>query len=184
MTLSAVATRYANALADVVTADASAVKPQDALSNLRSFQAALGESPELHNALITPAVPLPRKRAVITRIADVLGISRIVRNFLLVLMDHGRIASMSDIADSFEVILDERLGFARAEVTSAVQLNEQQRDALNRELERLSGKRIRGRFGVDGELIGGVVARIGSTVYDGSVRGQLETIQRRLSTEA
>jgi len=184
MTLSAVATRYANALADVVTADRSAVKPQEALSNLRSFQAALAESPELHNALITPAVPLPRKRAVISRIADVLGISRIVRNFLLVLIDHRRIASMSDIADSFEVILDERLGFARADVKSAVELNEQQRGALNKELERLSGKRIRARFGVDGALIGGVVARIGSTVYDGSVRGQLETIQRRLSTEA
>src|SRR5690242_5679248 len=112
MTLSAVATRYANALADVVTADRSAVKPQDALSELRSFQTALRESPELHNALITPAIPLARKRAVISKIADVLGVSRIVRNFLLVLIDHRRIASISDIADSLEVILDERLGFA------------------------------------------------------------------------
>lgn len=183
MTLTAVATRYANALADVVTAAGSAVKPQDAAAQLRAFASTLAASPELHTALITPAVPLARKRAVVTRIADLEQLSRIVRNFLLVLLDHGRIAAIGDIADAFEVILDERLGFARAEVTSAAALTDQQRAALNSELERLTGKRIRPRYGVDGALIGGVVARIGSTVYDGSVRGQLESIRRRLTTE-
>ena len=183
MTSSAVATRYANALADVVTAAGSAVKPQDAVLQLRAFAAAMAESPELYNSLITPAVPLARKRAVVSRIADALQIARIVRNFLLVLIDHRRIPALPDIADTLEVVLDERLGIARAEVTSAAQLTEQQRSALNAELERLTGKRIRARYGVDGSLIGGVVARIGSTVYDGSVRAQLEIIQRRLTTE-
>ena len=79
--------------------------------------------------------------------------------------------------------MDERLGFARAEVSSPRELTESQRGAISGQLERLTGKRIRMRFAVDPALIGGVVARIGSTVYDGSVRGQLQTLGRRLSTE-
>ena len=99
------------------------------------------------------------------------------------LIDHRRIAGIAGIADAFEVVLDERLGFARAEVTSAFELSEAQRSALAAELERLTGKRIRARYALDESLIGGVVARIGSTVYDGSVRGQLHSIGRRLSAE-
>ena len=184
MTHSAVAARYANALADVVTAASSTLRPPDALAELRAFQTALEASPELPNALVTPSVPIARKRAVVRRIADVLKLSRVAHNFLLVLIDHRRIADTAAIADAFEVVLDERLGFARAEVTSAAELDEPQRTALAAELERLTGKKIRARYAVDGSLIGGVVARIGSTVYDGSVRGQLHSIERRLSAEA
>jgi F-type H+-transporting ATPase subunit delta len=184
MTNSAVATRYANALADVVTGPNSAIKPADAVTELRSFQATVAGSPELHNALITPAVPTARKRAVVGRIADMLQLSRISRNFLMILIDHRRIAALGAMVDAFEIVLDERLGFARAEVLSATELNDSDRQALSAELERLTGKKIRTRFGVDGSLIGGVVARIGSTVYDGSVRAQLQSIERRLSAES
>ena len=184
MTLSAVATRYANALADVVTAGGSPVRPQDAVSELRAFEAALEASTALQNALETPAVPAGRKRAVVGRIAEILKLSRIARNFLYVLIDHRRIAALSGIIDSFELIVDERLGFARAEVSAARELAEPQRAALASVLERLTGKRIRMRFTVDERLIGGVVARIGSTVYDGSVRGQLASLERRLSAES
>jgi len=184
MTLSAVATRYARALADVVTAGASALRPEAAVSELRAFEAALQSSAELRNALISPSVPASRKRAVVARIAEMLQLSRISQNLLFVLIDHRRIASLSAVVHSFELIVDERLGFARAEVASARELTEEQRAALNQELERLTGKRIRMRFAVDESLIGGVVARIGSTVYDGSVRGQLSSMGRRLSTES
>jgi F-type H+-transporting ATPase subunit delta len=184
MTLSAVATRYANALADVVTAGGSPVRPQDALSELRAFESALHASTELQNALVTPAVPAGRKRAVVGRIADILKLSRISRNLLYVLIDHRRILALSAIIHSFDLIVDERLGFARAEVSSARELTELQRSALHTELERLTAKRIRMRFAVDESLIGGVVARIGSTVYDGSVRGQLASLGRRLSAES
>ena len=183
MTTSALATRYANALADVVTAPGSSVRAEDALAELRSFDAALGSSAELHNALTSPAVPTGRKRTVVARIADVLKLLRITRNFLFVLIDHRRIAGLQGILHSFEIIADERLGFARADVASARDLTEAQRTALHAQLERLTGKRIRMRFTVDGSLIGGVVARIGSTVYDGSVRGQLDSLGRRLATE-
>jgi F-type H+-transporting ATPase subunit delta len=181
MTLSAVATRYARALADVVTASTSTLGPEAAVLELRAFDATLQSSTELQNALISPSVPASRKRAVVGRIADELKLSRISQNLLFVLIDHRRIASLSAVIHSFELIVDERLGFARAEVSSARELTEAQRTALNGELERLTGKRIRMRFAVDEALIGGVVARIGSTVYDGSVRGQLSSMGRRLS---
>jgi F-type H+-transporting ATPase subunit delta len=184
MTLSAVATRYANALADVVSPGTSALRPETALAELRGFESALHESPELKNALSSPAVPVGRKRAVVGRIGDILKISPITRNFLFVLIDHRRIASLTDILHSFELIMEERLGFARAEISSARELTDKQRTALNAQLEQLTGKRIRMRYTVDESLIGGAVARIGSTVYDGSVRGQLQTLERRLSTES
>ena len=128
-------------------------------------------------------MPASRKRAVVARIADILKLSLIARNFLFVLIDHRRISLLGEILHSFELIVDERLGFARAEVSSPRELTESQRGAINAQLERLTGKRIRTRFAVDPALIGGVMARIGSTVYDGSVRGQLQTLGRRLSTE-
>ena len=183
MTLSAVATRYAKALADVTTASSAPLKPADALAQLRSFEAALNTSHELQNALSTPAVPASRKRAVVGRVADLLKLSQVARNFLFVLIDHRRIGLLGAILSDFELIVDERLGFARAEVSSPTELTEAQRGAINSQLERLTGKRLRMRFAVDPALIGGVVARIGSTVYDGSVRGQLQTLGRRLSTE-
>ena len=180
MPISVVATRYANALADVVTAPKSAERAEIILAELQSFESVLRGSEELRNALVTPAVPASRKRAVVTRVGTLLHLSRVSLNFLFVLVDHRRIAGLPDIVQSLEIVLDQRLGFARAEVLAARELTEAQRKALNAELERLSGKRIRARFGVDASLIGGVVARIGSTVYDGSVRGQLGTLGRRL----
>jgi F-type H+-transporting ATPase subunit delta len=180
MTLSAVATRYANALADVVTAGASPLRPADAAAELQAFATALAASAELRNALSTPAVPVGRKRAVIGQISKILNLSAIARNFLFILVDHRRIAALPEILRSFEAIVEERLGFARADVSSARELTEAQRGAVTAELERLTGKRVRARFAPDASLIGGLVARIGSTVYDGSLRGQLQSLEQRL----
>ena len=183
MTLTAVAARYANALADVVAAPSSPLRPEEAVAQLRAFESVLASSAELRNALITPAVPGSRKKAVVGRLADQLKLARITRNFLFVLVDHRRMAALTEIVHSFELTVDERLGFARAEVTSAADLSETLRTSLSAQLERLTGRRIRARYEVDPALIGGVVARIGSTVYDGSVRGQLDSLERRLSAE-
>src|SRR3954469_12783468 len=111
MTLSAVATRYAKALADVTTANSAALNPADALTQLRAFEAALKSSHELQNALSTPAVPASRKRAVVSRVADALQLSQVARNFLFVLIDHRRIALLPAILSDFELTVDERLGF-------------------------------------------------------------------------
>jgi F-type H+-transporting ATPase subunit delta len=183
MTLSAVANRYANALADVVTAGGSTLRPEDAVKELRAFNELLRNSPELYNALMTPAVPGSRKKAVVGRIADQLNFARITRNFLFVLVDKRRIIALPEIIQSLEQVIDERLGFARAEVTSARELTGTQQEALSTRLQTMTGKRIRMRFTVDESLIGGIVARIGSTVYDGSLRGQLSTLERRLGAE-
>jgi F-type H+-transporting ATPase subunit delta len=184
MTLTAVAARYANALADVVTAKTATLSPEQAVAELGAFASALRDSAELAAALETPAVPVVRKRAVVGRIGDVLQLSRITRNFLFVLIDHRRITSLPEIIAVFEEVVDARLGYARAEVLSAAELNDSERRALNAQLEHLTGKRIRMRFAIDPALIGGAVARIGSTVYDGSVRGQLSTLERRLTAQA
>jgi F-type H+-transporting ATPase subunit delta len=184
MTLTAVAKRYAEALADVVTRAESGLSPEEAAAQLRAFEAALQSSLELREALVTPAIPNSRKKAVVGRVAGILELAPIMRNFLFVLVDHRRMGSLAEIIHSFELVVDERLGFARAEVTAARELSETQKAALNAELERLTGKRIRMRVATDASLIGGVMARIGSTVYDGSVRGQLDSLERRLGAES
>ena len=183
MTLSAVISRYVEALADVVTGSRSTIRPEDALQQLRTFQEVFSSSLELRNALSSPSVPAGRKRAVVLRIADSLGLSQTIRNFLFVLIDHRRIPELPQIVPAFDLVLDQRLGFERAEVASARELTDAQRATLNGKLERLTGKRIRMRFTVDESLIGGVVARLGSTVYDGSLRSQLHGLERRLTTE-
>src|ERR1700722_10962315 len=181
MTLSAVAARYANALADVVTADNSALQPQDAVRELRAFEAVLNQSHDLREALHTPAIAGSRKKAVVGRLADLLNLSRISRNFLLVLIGHRRIVLLGEILQTFEIVLDERNGYIRADVASPTALGHAQRAQLVAELEKLTGKRIRPAYTVDESLIGGVVAHVGSTMYDGSVRGALESLGKRLT---
>src|SRR4051794_29840645 len=143
MTLSAVAARYANALADVVTGQTSALNPQQAVAELRAFEGVLRGSAELQNALTTPAVAGSRKKAVVGRIADKLQLSKITRNFLFVLVDRRRIASLAEVIRTFEEVVDARLGFAQAEVRSATELNDTERRALGVKLEHLTGKQIR-----------------------------------------
>jgi F-type H+-transporting ATPase subunit delta len=181
MTLSAVAARYANALADVVTKNNSPLSPQDAVSQLRAFEAVLGQSHDLREVLHTPAIPSARKKAVVGRLVDALQLSQISRNFLLVLIGHRRITLLSEILQAFEIELDARSGYVRAQISAARELSEEQRAQIGAELEKLTGKRIRTQWSVDESLIGGVVAKVGSTVYDGSVRGTLESLGKRLS---
>ncbi len=183
MTSPAVASRYANALADVVLDPKSQVQPPAVAQELRAFDAVLASSAELRHALASPSVPVARKRAVIERIVAMLGSGRVTRNFLFVLNQHRRMDALAAVIESFEIVLDERLGFSRGHVTSACDLNPAQRQQLEAELGRLTGRRMRLRFDIDQNLIGGVVARIGSTVYDGSVKGRLQALERQLSAE-
>jgi F-type H+-transporting ATPase subunit delta len=183
MTSSAVVTRYANALADVVMGGAAVgVQPGDAAAQLSDFAAMVADSQDLRNALVSPSVSLARKRAVISRLAESQGAARVIRNFLLVLSDHRRLDALSDVAETFASVLDERLGFARAAIQSAQPLQPQQQDALLQKISQLTGKNVRPTYSVNPELLGGVVVNVGSKVYDGSVRGQLAAIGRRLLT--
>jgi F-type H+-transporting ATPase subunit delta len=150
---------------------------------LRSFEKALAGSPELQVALASPGISRPRKRAVIDRLVKSLELSGMVRNFLRVLVDHRRTADLSGIIEAFDKIVDERLGTLQVDVASARELQEQQKAALTRQLEAMTGKRIVLNIKIDNDLVGGVIVRLGSTVYDGSVRGQLATLGRQLISE-
>jgi F-type H+-transporting ATPase subunit delta len=177
---SALATRYAKALADAVLAQGSRTDPRQALTELRMFEEMVKSSPELRNVLMSPAVPTVRKRAVVARFASGIPLSPLVRNFLYVVIDRRRGDLFGELGAAFEAALDERTGVVRAEVHSAVPLTDEQRRAVGAELSRVANRQVRCEFYTDPALIGGVVARMGSTVYDGSVRTQLETLRERL----
>ena len=176
----AVATRYARALVESVLDPGSTLNPKDASVELEAFQQMLEGTSELRNVLLSPAVSPARKRAVLAKLAEMVPLSRLVRNFLYVLVDRRRINIIDEIVEAFKVILDSRLGVVRADVKSAQPLTAGQRAALEHELSLLSGKQVRCDYVVDQELLGGVVAKIGSTVYDGSVRAQLNALKQRL----
>ena len=180
---SAVANRYARALVDIVMAPGSALKPEDAVTQLAAIQALIHESAELRTALETPAIQNSRKRAVMAKLLERIGGSPLIRNFVYVVIDHRRIGVIGEIREAFEQQLDERLGFVRAEVSSAAPLSAPMSANLEAGLSKLTGKRMRLRFDVDPALLGGVVARIGSTVYDGSVRGELRELGKKLASQ-
>jgi F-type H+-transporting ATPase subunit delta len=117
------------------------------------------------------------------KLVERMGGSTTLRNFLWVLVDHHRTGMIGEIATEFETALLERLGLAEASVRSARELTAGQKQQLASTLEALTGKKIEARFAVDPTLVGGVVVRIGSTIYDGSVRTQLERLGARLAGE-
>ena len=179
--VSAAARRYAKALADAVVLadglDAGAV-----LAQLRSIQELLASSADLSNALASPAVPPARKRAVLARLLEPMQVFRQVRNFMFLVSDHRRIHEFPSIIEAFEHRMDERLGFIRADVVSAQEMSDVQKASLGAELSRLAGRQARLKFTTDPSLLAGVMARLGSTVYDGSARGQLERLKVRLGS--
>jgi F-type H+-transporting ATPase subunit delta len=176
----AVSIRYARALADAILDSKSGLEPGRAWQELRSFAEIVRDSAELRNVLLSPAVSAARKRAVVGRFASTLPLSKLIRNFLFVLIDRRRIGMLDEVIDAFESEIDARLGIVRAQVTTAAPLDDTQRAEMQATLARVAGKQVRADFKVDPALIGGAVARIGSTIYDGSVRGQLDTLRTRL----
>ncbi|HTU43782.1 MAG TPA: ATP synthase F1 subunit delta [Bryobacteraceae bacterium] len=178
----ALASHYARALADAVFAPDSGVRPEDAVKQLRELDELVAGSQQLQRALISPAVSKSRKSAIAKRLAEELGVHRKIRNFLLVLVSHRRIKDLSAIRRSFEEVIDERLGWVPAVISSAQQLSPPQREQIERALGTKLGKFIRAHYEVDRGLIGGVRARVASKEYDATIRGRLESLRRRLAT--
>jgi F-type H+-transporting ATPase subunit delta len=172
--------QYATALTDIVV-ELGAAEP--ARQQLQDFAAAYAESPELRNFLASPAIPLEAKHGVIEKLVARLGASKIIRNFLFVVVDNQRVHLLPEIVDSFEQVLRQRQGVAEAEVASAVELNERQKSSLVATLERLSGKKIQAKYSLEAGLLGGAVVRIGDTIYDGSVKNRLNQLRARLMAE-
>jgi F-type H+-transporting ATPase subunit delta len=175
--LRSVAREYAGALADVVLASGRA----DALrQEVRAAADLAAESPDLRNFLSSPAIPREGKHALVEKLVARMGASQELRNFLFVLVDHHRTAMLGEIAREFETTLLDRLGVVQASVTSARELSAPQKQKLAGRLEGLTGKKIEAQYAVDPTLVGGLAVRIGSTVYDGSVRAQLDRLAARL----
>lgn len=181
--MAAVSARYARALVDVVARPEAPVSADAVRGELRAFQQLLETSAELRTVLANPAVQAASKRALIERLGGLIPLSRVSRNLLFVLLDHRRIPLLGEILGLVETMLDERLGVVRAQVASAVDLGPAERDLLHDSLRQLTGKLVRMEFSVQPELLGGVVTRIGSTIYDGSIREQLRQVRRRLSSD-
>lgn len=178
--MAAVSSRYARALADVI-ADAK-LDASKAVEQLRSLVAAFQTSKELREVWESPAIPVGQKRGVLDALAAKLGvIDRPIRNFIAVLIDHDRITLLPEIAQQLDVELNSRGGRVDAEIVSARELAPAQRSALLAEVSRLTGKVVLPRYATDEKLLGGVTVRVGSTIYDGSVRGQLQRLRQQLT---
>ncbi len=176
----ALSNRYAQALADAVFADKSGADPRAISGELQAFTNLVHTVHELKTVLLSPAVTTSRKRKAIQRIASEMPLSHLIRNFLFVLVDRRRADLLNEIAPAFDAAVDERLGLVRAEISSAASLSDAEKQDLEAALSQVAGRRVRCEFQVDAGLIGGVIARIGSTVYDGSVRSQLEAMRQTL----
>ncbi|MBI3406233.1 MAG: ATP synthase F1 subunit delta [Acidobacteria bacterium] len=178
--MKALALRYARALADVAIAKNST---ESLKRELAAFNGLLEDSPDLKTVLASPAVARENKHNVIRKVCERMGASPALRNFLLVIVDGRRAALLPEIEREFHSELLARLKTAEAFVTSARELNSAEQSDLKVALEKQTGKKIQAVFGVDPELIGGAVARVGSTIYDGSVRSQLNRLRARLASE-
>jgi F-type H+-transporting ATPase subunit delta len=178
--LSAVAERYAAALADVAVERKNS---ETIKRNLAAFVEAFSSIADLRNALESPALNAEVKRKVIAEVAGKMGLDVAVRNFIYLVVDHRRTEVLSEIEQAFLSELNERLGIVDAEVTSAHELNDDEKRQLSTVLEQRTGKKVEARFQIDGALLGGAVVRLGSTIYDGSVRDQLKRLREQLETE-
>jgi F-type H+-transporting ATPase subunit delta len=178
--LRTVAQHYADALAEVAISQKSAEK---VTRELRDFLALLRESAQLGLLLGSPAVSRANKHAVAQALVERMEASRTLRNFLFVVIDQRRVRLLPEIQQAFEAQLDALEGVSRASVTSARNLREGEKRQLRAALERLSGRRVEAHYELDPALIAGAVVRVGSTVYDGSVRTRLERLRVRLESQ-
>jgi F-type H+-transporting ATPase subunit delta len=178
--VASVPSTYARAFADVILADR--LDTNRALAGLRRIAALMQESVALRRVWENPAVPADQKRRLLDAIAQREGIERHVRNLVAVLIDHRRMHFLKQISDQLEKELDARLGFADAQITSTRELTATERRTLESQIAKLTGKKVRAQFALDASLLGGAVVRVGSTIYNGSVKGQLERIKQAISS--
>jgi F-type H+-transporting ATPase subunit delta len=172
-----IANRYARALADVV---ASTGNYRQVLDELEDFGAAYRASVELRAVCETPALALVRKLCVLAAVAQRLGTSPVTLNFLRVLLSHYRLTLLGEVTQSFRNVSYARLGIVRVKISSAAGLTDEERELLRARFNELMRQQPELEFHLDRDLIGGIVAQIGSTVYDGSIRGHLDRIREQL----
>ena len=178
--MAAVASIYARAFADVVFDQH--LDANRAIAGLRGLAQNFSDSTDLRRVWENPAVPAEQKRGLLDAIVRREGIDRQVRNLVAVLIDHRRVQFLARIVEQLEKELNARLGFAEAQISSARELGEAEKRSLETEIAKVTGKKIRPQYQLDASLLGGAVVRVGSTIYDGSVKGQLEKIREAISS--
>jgi F-type H+-transporting ATPase subunit delta len=129
---------------------------------------------------MNPSIVVEQKHKVLNAIASRIGMFPQVRNFIAVILDNQRLADLDEILDEYHAVADEQSGLAEAEITSAHELNAEDRANLEAQVAKLAGGRVRATYHQDATLLGGAVVRIGSTVYDGSIRAQLHQLKQKL----
>ena len=177
MSTETIARRYSAALADVVlgSGETEAVKAE-----LASWGDLFNQSTDLQTVFSNPAITHVNKEKVLDALIAKTKPSKTTANFLKVLLQNGRLADLADINERFASVLEERSGRITAEITSARELPASERAEFERNLERLTGKKVSIAYAINKDIIGGVVTRIGSTVYDGSVKTKLENLREQL----
>jgi F-type H+-transporting ATPase subunit delta len=178
--MASVTSTYARALADVVFDQH--LDPGKTLAEAQAVAGLVADSQQLREVWEAPSIPAEQKRSLLDAIVAREGISRPVRNFVAVLMDHRRIKFLDPIVKEFEQELNRRLGFIEAQIVSARDLGQSERTALESQVEKMTGHKVRARYSQDGSILGGAIIRVGSTIYDGSVKGQLERIREAISS--
>jgi F-type H+-transporting ATPase subunit delta len=178
MSVQTVARRYALALADVVLESGEA---RDVQEELRAWEKMFQTSPMLAEVFSNPTIALDQKRAVLNKLIERAKPRPTTANFLKVLLQNHRLTELSEINNRFAEELDLRAGMVAATVTTARSMPENTQRDLHTKLSSLTGKKVRINFVTDPELIGGLVTRIGSTVYDGSVRNHLQLIKAKMA---
>jgi F-type H+-transporting ATPase subunit delta len=177
LSIQTVARRYATALADVVTARGEARQVQEELS---AWEMMMNANPMLMEVFSNPTIPYEQKSKVLASLIERVRLRPTTANFLQVLLRNQRLTELTEVNRRFSQVLDERSGVVSAEVTTARPVPESQQEALRAKLAAMTGKQVRLSFTTDEELIGGLVTRIGSTIYDGSVRTQLQQVKERM----
>lgn len=176
--MASVASTYGRAFAEVVFS--AHLDANRALGGLHRILDLLAESEDLRRVWENPAVPADQKRKLLDAIVEREGIEHHVRNLVAVLIDHRRVQFLGRIVEQLGKELDARMGFAEAHITSARELGDAEKRSLETQIEKATGKKVRAQFGLDASLLGGAVVRVGSTIYDGSVKGQLEKIREAI----
>lgn len=177
--MSAFAAQYARALADVV--EGARLDPVKVERQVGDFAAVLAGNRELRDALLNPSLSAKQKIGVLDAVCGKLGAEPKVRNFMAVLVERGRMGALDEILQQYKRETNRRLGIAEAEVVTARKLDDGERGAMEHHVAALAGGQVRATFREDASLIGGAKIRMGSTVYDGSVRGRLERLRERLA---
>lgn len=169
--------RYARALLNLAVKEKQMEPVTEGLEDIAD---AMETSPELGNMIADPKVPQAEKQKVIEALMEKAGVAPLVNNFVRLVASKRRLILLPEIRDLFHALADERMGRGMAEVTAATDLTQAQQDSLRTKLESLSGKTISLKVNVDPSMLGGVVARVGSTVWDGSLRNQLNQIRQSI----